>query len=353
LYDPAYQEGPRRLGISSGGVTTKGSFGSFRNEGTMIRRLLLGVAAIVSATLVASGMATVAASAAASPISLVVPQSTAFGVLGYDCGDIREQAYTNGFDPTSGYPTGDVYLSTTCSAGGKGGHSVTYTAWVSTEWDFTGALVTLSKLTTAPTVDPTFSAFDAHGNEIKNSPPFAYLVLASGFVPAPRVAGVSPATAPQGTTVTIIGTGFTGATVVAFGTVASKNFVLNSDTSITAVAPAVKSGTVDVRVTGPGGTSAVNLSDRFMFNLLPRVGAISPNHGTTDGGTKVTITGANLTHATTVAFGGVPAKFSVNKNALIAVSPPGSDSGVSVDVTVTNAYGTSALSPVDVYLYQG
>jgi hypothetical protein len=319
----------------------------------MIRRLLVVAVPILSASIAQSGVVTVAASASSTPLSLVVPQSTAFGVLGYDCGDIGEQAYTNGFDRTSGYPTGDVYLSTTCSAGGRGGHSVRYSAWVSTEWDFTGALVTLSKLTTAPTVNPTFSGFDAHGNEIRNSPPFAYLVLASGFVPAPRVAGVLPTTAPQGTIVTISGTGFTGATAVTFGTVASKSFVVNSGTSITAVTPAINSGTVHVRVTGPGGTSAVNASDEFTFNLIPRVGAISPNHGTTDGGTRVTITGANLTHATTVAFGGVPARFTVNKNGLIAISPPGPDSGVSVEVTVTNAYGTSAISPADVYLYQG
>jgi hypothetical protein len=317
----------------------------------MIRRLLV-VTLLGSAALAFSGVAS-GASTAASPISLVVPQSTAFGVLGYDCGDIGEHSSTNGFDPTSGYPTGDVYLWTTCSAGGKGGHSFTISAWVSTEWDFTGALVTLSKLTTAPTVNPTFSAFDAHGNEIYNSPPFAYLVLATGFVPAPRVAGVLPTTAPQGTTVTITGTGFTNAAAVTFGTVASKTFVVDSDTAITAVTPAVRSGLVNVRVTGPGGTSAVNPSDQFTFNLIPRVGAIRPNHGTTDGGTKVIITGANLTHATTVAFGGVPARFSVSLNALIAMSPPGPDSGVSVEVTVTNLYGTSALSPADVFVYQG
>jgi hypothetical protein len=318
----------------------------------MIRKFLVVAAALGSAALALTAVAT-GATATTSPVSLVVSQSTAFGVLGYDCGDIGEHAFTNGFDPTSGYPTGDVYIWTTCSAGGKGGHSVTFSAWVSTEWDFTGALVTLSKLASAPTINPTFSAFDAHGNAIYNSPPFAYLVLASGFVPAPRVAGVSPTTAPQGTAVTITGTGFTNARAVTFGRVASKSFVVNGDTSITAVTPAIRSGTVAVRVTGPGGTSTVNPSDHFTFNLIPRVGAISPNHGTTDGGTRVTITGANLTLTTTVAFGGLPAKFTVVKSALVAISPPGADSGVSVSVTVTNSYGTSALSPADVYLYQG
>jgi hypothetical protein len=318
----------------------------------MIRRSLVVAVAITSAALALSGVVSSAASASASPIALLVPQSTAFGVLGYDCGGIKEQPYTNGFDSTTGYPTGDAYLSTTCSAGGKGGHSTTISAWVSTMWDFTGALVTLSKLSVVPTVNPSFSALDAHGNEIYNSPPFAYLVLATGFIPAPRVAGVSPATAPQGTTLTISGTGFTNATAVMFGSSAAKSFTVTSDTSITAVTPSVRSGAVNVLVTGPGGTSAVNPSDQFTFNLIPRVGAISPNHGTADGGTKVTVTGANLGHPTEVAFGGVPAKFAVVRNTkLIAISPPGPDSGVSVDVTVTNTYGTSAISASDVYLY--
>jgi hypothetical protein len=320
----------------------------------MIRKVLVVAGATASSLAMFGlfGLAPSPAVASGSPTSLVVPQSTAFTVLGYDCGGIRETPYVNGFDASSGYPTGDVYLWTTCSAGGKGGHSFTVSAWVSTTWDFTGALVTFAKLSATPTVDPTFSATDTHGNEIYNSTPFAYLLLAPGFIPAPRVAGVSPGTAPQGTTVTITGTGFTNATAVSFGQVAASGYTVVSDTSITAVAPAVRTGTVDVLVTGPGGPSAANPSDQFTFNLIPRVAAISPNHGTADGGTRVTITGANLGRATEVAFGGVPARIVLDRGTkLVAVSPPGPDSGVSVDVTVTNTYGTSAVSTANVYLY--
>ena len=318
----------------------------------MIRRLLVAAVAIASASLALSGVAAAPGMASGSPISLVVPQSNAFSVLGYDCGGISEQSYANGFDTSTYYPTGDVYLSTTCSAGGKGGNSVTYTAWVSTMWDFTGALVTYAKLNSAPTVDPSFSAVDAQGNELYNSPPFAYLVLAPGYIPAPRVAGISPDPAPQGTTVTISGTGFTDATAVAFGTVAAVSPTVDSDSSITVVAPAVRSGTVDVTVTNAGGTSQINPADQFTFDQVPRVGAISPNHGSADGRTKVTITGSNLNKAVTVRFGGVRAKFAiVNKSTIVATSPPGPDSGVTVDVTVTNKHGTSAISAADAYLY--
>src|SRR5215472_11332984 len=98
----------------------------------------------------------------ASPTLLSLPQSTAFAVLGHSCGGIQEQAFAAGFDATSGFPTGDVYLSTRCGGSGRGGgyHTTTYSAWVGATWDLTGALVSYVVLSAAPAVDPTFSAFD-------------------------------------------------------------------------------------------------------------------------------------------------------------------------------------------------
>src|SRR6516164_3750471 len=107
----------------------------------------------------------------ASPTALLVPQSTAFTVLGHSCGGIQEQAYATGFDATSGFPTGAVYLQTRCGGSGRGGgyHVTTYSAWLSVTWDFTGALVTDAVATSVPTVDPSFVALDANNNEIYNA----------------------------------------------------------------------------------------------------------------------------------------------------------------------------------------
>src|SRR5439155_13392423 len=58
--------------------------------------------------------------------------------------------------------------------------------------------------------------------------------------------------------------GFTGATRVSFGANAAPQRAVNSDNSITAVAPA-GSGTVDVTVTTPSGTSATGAADRFSY----------------------------------------------------------------------------------------
>jgi hypothetical protein len=81
------------------------------------------------------------------------------------------------------------------------------------------------------------------------------------------VTGLNPATGPAagGTTVTITGTDFTGATDVKFGTSAASSFTVNSDTSITARTPAEYSGVVDVTVTTPAATSATGAADRFTF----------------------------------------------------------------------------------------
>ncbi len=76
------------------------------------------------------------------------------------------------------------------------------------------------------------------------------------YIPPPTATGINPASGPTtgGTKVTITGSNFTGATSVSFGTTATSNFTVDSDTQITVVSPA-GSGTVDVTVTTPEGTS--------------------------------------------------------------------------------------------------
>src|SRR4029077_628266 len=68
-----------------------------------------------------------------------------------------------------------------------------------------------------------------------------------------------------GTSVTIFGTGFLGATAVKFGTVAAATFTIQSDGALTAVAPVHAGGTLDVTVVGPGGTSAGSAADLFTY----------------------------------------------------------------------------------------
>jgi hypothetical protein len=82
----------------------------------------------------------------------------------------------------------------------------------------------------------------------------------------PAVAGLTPTSgaAAGGETVKIFGSNLDGATSVKFGS-APAIFAVDSPGQITATAPAVTAGSVDLTVTGPGGTSPVNASDKYTF----------------------------------------------------------------------------------------
>ncbi len=167
----------------------------------------------------------------------------------------------------------------------------------------------------------------------------------------PRVTGINSNSGPAagGTSVTITGSNFTNTTSVSFGTTAAASFTITSDTQITAVSPA-GNGTVDVTVTTPGGTSTISTADQFTYIPLPSVKSVTPTSGPVAGGTTVTITGSNLTNATSVSFGSTATNnFTVdNDTQITAVSPAGSGT---VDVTVTTPGGASAISTADQLSY--
>ena len=171
------------------------------------------------------------------------------------------------------------------------------------------------------------------------------------FFAQPSVSGVSPASGPVGggTSVTIMGNAFVGATGVKFaGTPAS--YVVDSNSSITATAPPGTGGTsVDITVSGPGGTSNVSAADQYTYG--PIVSGLSPSTGPRLGGTAVTIRGAGFSGATSVDFGSAPANsFTVNSATLItATSPPGTAGSASV--TVTASGGTTPVTTADLFTY--
>lgn len=174
-----------------------------------------------------------------------------------------------------------------------------------------------------------------------------FAVLETG----PTVSGVSPAEGREagGTSVTITGSGFSGATAVTFGTTSAASFSINSDGSITAVAPK-GTGTVDVTVTTPIATSPTTAADHFTFEPPPTVSEIAPKEGAESGGTEVAITGTNFTGGSMVKFGTAAAssvKFS-SSSSITAVAPAGTGA---VDVTVTTGGGTSATSAADQFTY--
>jgi len=106
--------------------------------------------------------------------------------------------------------------------------------------------------------------------------PIAPSAPATLTTPAGQNQSTSPAAPPQvteifpasggtagGNSITITGSGFTGATEVEFGGVTAQ-MTVDSDTEITAISPP-GSGTVDVIVVTPNGTSATSPADQFTY----------------------------------------------------------------------------------------
>jgi hypothetical protein len=158
------------------------------------------------------------------------------------------------------------------------------------------------------------------------------------YVPPPTVTSLEPARAHSGSRVTIFGANLGEVLAVHFGAASATGIEAGAHGSISALAPA-GTGTVDVKVTTPGGTSAVSPDDDFVYVGAPTVASLSPNTGASVGGTTVTITGTNLEDATAVRFGATSADYAVNSaTSITAVSPAGSGA---VYVTVTTSGGTS------------
>ncbi len=140
-----------------------------------------------------------------------------------------------------------------------------------------------------------------------------------------------------GTSVSITGAGFTGATAVDFGSTAATSFTVNSDGSISAVSPpgSDSTGWVDVRVVVPAGTSPVDPGiDQFLYG--PTITGISPSSGPGGGGTTVTVTGTGFTsdggiYAVTLGWGGNARPFTISSDTSLTF------------VTPTQQHGTTAV----------
>jgi hypothetical protein len=169
--------------------------------------------------------------------------------------------------------------------------------------------------------------------------------LTNGFtyVVPPTVTSVSPntGTTAGGTSVTITGTNFASGATVTFGSNAATNVVVVSGTQITATTPAGSAGAVTVTVTNPGVPSG-SLASGFTYVVVPTVGSVSPNSGTTAGGTAVTITGTNFASGATVTFGSNAATnvVVVSGTQITATTPAGSAGAVTVTVTVNGQAGS-------------
>jgi hypothetical protein len=148
------------------------------------------------------------------------------------------------------------------------------------------------------------------------------------YIPPPSVTAVSPdyGGTGGGTSVTITGSNFSGATGVLFGTARATSFTVVSPTSISATSPAGSSGTVAVTVSTPYGTSATTSADEFTY-VMSAYTALPPTR-LLDTRTNRTTLGTNSSLNLKVVGGAVPSDATA----------------VALNVTVTDTTNASYLS---------
>ena len=210
-----------------------------------------------------------ALSATATPVSAT--QGTSFSGTVATFTDANPLSKASDFTATIAWGDGTAATAGTVATNAGGGFKVTGTHTYSKTGSFT---------TTITINDVGGSTASATGT-------------ATVSPPRPVVTSVSPSAGPTagGTSVTITGADFTGATAVRFGATPAASFSFDGPTQIAATSPA-GSGTADVTVTTPSGTSAPNPADRFTYNAASVIPAPTA---------PVVLTGAPSVHSSSGA----------------------------------------------------
>lgn len=172
------------------------------------------------------------------------------------------------------------------------------------------------------------------------------------YRPIPVVTSLSPTSGGiTGNTKTIIkGSGFTGTVGVTFGGSPASSFNIDSDTQLTVYSPSGPSGTVDVVVTTPNGTSATSASSKFTYYPAPTIAGVFPNSALATGGTAVVISGTNfVAGSTTVSFGGAFVTPTTVTSTSMTVSAPAGTPGPAT-ITVNAPGGTATQSGSFTYI---
>ncbi len=181
-------------------------------------------------------------------------------------------------------------------------------------------------------------------SETSASDHFEYVPVAH----PPTVASIAPESGPTagGTPVTIHGTGFLAGASVTIGSAAT-SVVIHSETEITAYTAATAAGSDEVVVSDSKGTSSGGPS--FHYIAPPAVSSISPESGTTLGGTAVTIHGSGFVEGATVTIGSAATAVNVVSATTIKASTSATAAG-SDEVVVSDANGTSTGGPSYTYV---
>lgn len=172
----------------------------------------------------------------------------------------------------------------------------------------------------------------------------------------PVVTSVTPSSGPANVynPITITGSGFTGTSGISIGGAAlgTGDWLVVNDTTITTQTPRGLAGPASVQVSTAAGSSAANKLYTYLPSA-PAISGITPNTGSTAGGTKVTITGNGFTGATGITIGGVPVTGVSFKGDTSISATTGAGSPGNASVAVVNATGVSAPNSLFTYVPPG
>ncbi|MEW2443157.1 IPT/TIG domain-containing protein [Micromonospora marina] len=240
--------------------------------------------------------------------------------------------------PSEGPQSGGQTVTITGTGFIPGGTTVTFDGVPATGVTVASSGASLTAVTPPGAIGPASVAVSTVNG---TAPPLGYTYLADGS--SAVITGLTPTSGPTsgGTTVTITGTGFTGAAGVDFDGLPGTGFTVNpAGTAITVVTPPNSGGPAVVELVFPAGRVT---APTFTY-IAPTITSIVPNTGPTTGGTTVTITGTGLTGATGVNFGDAPGTNLVvdpSGTSLTVVTPPGQVGPVDVTVVVPGANATA------------
>ena len=172
---------------------------------------------------------------------------------------------------------------------------------------------------------------------------------------APTITSLSTASGPEagGTAVTITGTNFQSGAAVLFSTsggftAPGVNCSVISTTSINCLTPSFPVGAATITVTNVDGQASAPSAFTFTASTPFATAAspsITPDTGSTNGGTVVTISGSDFAAGAAVTVGGLPADrvAVIDVNTILASLPAGK-AGLK-PVVVTNPSGTGGTLP--------
>lgn len=150
-----------------------------------------------------------------------------------------------------------------------------------------------------------------------------------------------------GTKVVIEGDSFPKNVSVRFGGEPCKSVFVKGPTRLEVVTPPLRTpGLVDVEVSSPEtGRTISAKAFKYEATPAPIITLVSPNKGTIDGGTELSIEGKNFLDGVVVLVGNVPAKRvkRISGSVIEAFTPEGED-GKLVDVEVRNPDAQKAIS---------